>query len=238
MKDETVHMAVKIEALTKRFGLAWALNGIDLTLHQGEHLAVFGPNGAGKTTLIRILSTLVKPTSGSVFLLGSDLQQKGEKVRRAIGVLTHHPLLFDNLTARENLKFYGKMYGVKDLNVRIDNLLTDVGLTEYRDQRVETFSRGMQQRLAIARCLIHEPHLLLLDEPHTGLDQNGIAFLTQTLEAFLNEGKTVVMTCHDFARGLELCSKAAILNNGHLAYYGEPSKLEDSFESFYQRCVG
>jgi heme exporter protein A len=238
LKHERVSPAVRIDALTKRFGFSWALNGIELTLDQGELLAVFGPNGAGKTTLLRILSTLMGPTSGRVTLLGHDLEKEGETLRRAIGVLAHLPLLFDNLTAHENLKFYGQMFDVRNLKSRIDQLLIDVGLMEYGTQLVGTFSRGMQQRLAIARALIHEPRLLLLDEPHTGLDQNGIAFLTQTLKDFLGEGKTVVMTGHDFARGLELCTKAAILNNGHLVYYGDPSELEDSFESLYQGCVG
>ncbi len=236
-KHKSVTPAINIDDLTKRFGFTWALNGIDLTLEQGELLAMFGPNGAGKTTLLRILSTLMKPTSGRVTLLGYDLETDGESVRRSIGVLTHQPLLFPTLTGYENLKFYGQMFEVKHLNDRIDELLVDVGLIEHRNQTIETFSRGMQQRLAIARAVIHTPHLLLLDEPYTGLDQNGIAFLTQTLRIFLDQGRTVIMTCHNFARGLELCTNAAILNDGYLVYYGAPSALEEDFESFYQRCV-
>jgi len=238
MNNARVEKAVCIRGLTKRFGLTEALDSIDLTLDQGELLAVFGPNGAGKSTLIRILSTLMRSTSGMATLLGYDLEEEGETLRGAIGVLTHHPLLFDNLTAQENLKFYGKMFEVRNLKARIDELLIDVGLIEHRDQLVQTFSRGMQQRLAIARAVIHDPHLLLLDEPYTGLDQSGIAFLRQTLKAFMDKGRTAIMTCHDFAWGLELCTKAAILNDGNLVYYGDPSKLEESFESLYQRCVG
>ena len=237
MNNSKAEKAVRIRGLTKRFGLTEALDSIDLTLDQGELLAVFGPNGAGKTTLIRILSTLMRSTSGMATLLGYDLEEEGETLRGAIGVLTHHPLLFDNLTAQENLKFYGKMFEVRNLKARIDELLIDVGLIEHRDQLVQTFSRGMQQRLAIARAVIHDPHLLLLDEPYTGLDQSGISFLRQTLKAFLDRGRTAIMTCHDFAWGLELCTKAAILNDGNLVYYGDPSKLEESFESLYQRCV-
>jgi heme exporter protein A len=237
LKQGERNSAVRIEALSKRFGLAWALSGIDFTLDQGELLSVFGPNGAGKSTLIRVLSTLMRPTSGKVTLLGYDLGKEAERLRKLIGVLTHHPLLFDNLTAQENLKFYGQMFGVDDLKAKIEKLLTEVGLIEQKNQLVGTFSRGMQQRLAIARVLIHEPRILLLDEPHTGLDQDGMALLTRTLKAFLEQGRTVMMTSHDFARGLELCSKAAILNNGHLIYWGDPSKLEDGFESFYKRSV-
>ncbi|NIS71017.1 MAG: heme ABC exporter ATP-binding protein CcmA [Proteobacteria bacterium] len=235
--DERIGPAVRILDLTKRFGFKTALNDIDFTLNHGELLAVFGPNGAGKTTLIRILSTLMRPTSGKVTVLGHDLEKEGDSLRRAFGVLTHRPLLFDNLTARENLKFYGQMFALRNLNDRINEILTEVGLIEYRDQQVETFSRGMQQRLAIARAIIHKPHLLLLDEPYTGLDQDGIVFLRQTLKAFLDEGKTAIMTCHDFEFGLELCSKAAIFNRGHLIYYGNPSDLDESFESLYQKCV-
>lgn len=237
-KHERVGPAVRTHDLTKRFGFTRALIGIDLILDQGELLVVFGPNGAGKTTLIRILSTLMRPTAGKVSLLGHDVEKEGETLRGAIGVLTHHPLLFGNLTAHENLKFYGKMFGVKNLNDRIDELLIDVGLIDRRDRLVETFSRGMQQRLAIARAIIHEPRLLLLDEPHTGLDRKGVAFFEQTLKAFVDGGRTAIMTCHDFARGLALATDAAILNDGHLIYHGDPSELDESFESFYERCVG
>ena len=198
---------------------------------------MFGPNGAGKTTLLRILATLTGPTSGQATLLGYDPAQDGAMVRRLIGVLTHHPLLFPTLTARENLKFYGQMFQVPRLAERIETLLRKVGLIEHRDRLVETFSRGMQQRLAIARALIHAPRLLLLDEPYTGLDHEGMAFFTQTLKAFQAQGGTVIMTSHDFAKGVALCTKAAILAAGKLAYYGDPATLADDFESFYQKCV-
>ena len=237
-EHESLDSDVRIEALTKRFGFTWALNGIDLTLDRGEFLALFGPNGAGKSTLIRILSTLMRPTSGRVTLLGHELENQGEALRRSIGVLAHNPLLFNNLTAYENLKFYGQMFEVRDLKDRIDELLVDVGLMEHRDRLIENFSRGMLQRLAIARAIIHAPRLLLLDEPYTGLDRSGFSFLTRTLKAFLSGGNTIIMTCHDFALGLELCTRAAILNNGHLVYYGDPSTLVDSFESLYQECTG
>jgi heme exporter protein A len=234
---EKTPSAIKTEALTKRFGFSWALKGIDLTLNQGELLAIFGPNGAGKTTLIRILSTLMTPTSGKGRLLGYDLEQEGDLVRKSIGVLAHYPLLFPTLTAAENLKFYGQMFQIQQLSRRIEKLLDEVGLLEHRDQLVETFSRGMQQRLAIARAILHSPSLLLLDEPFTGLDQEGIDFLKQTLKDFLEQGQTIIMTSHDFVKGMELCTKAAILNNGHLVYYGVPSEQKGNFQAFYQRSI-
>lgn len=223
--------------MTKRFGFTMALDGVDLTLERGEFMSIFGPNGAGKSTLLRILSTLMRPTSGSAALLGYDLEEEGEALRKVIGVLSHHPMLIENLTAYENLKFYGQMFEVDHLTTRIDELLSEVGLMEHRGRQVQTFSRGMQQRLAIARTVIHEPQLLLLDEPHTGLDQSGMALLSRTLKAFLDRGRTVIMTCHDFDRGLELCTKAGILNDGRLVYFGDPSNLEESFDVCYRRCV-
>jgi heme exporter protein A len=230
--------AVSIAGVTKRFGMTKVLKGIDLDIQQGEFLSLFGPNGAGKSTLLRILSTLMHPTSGTAHLLGFDVLQEGEEVRKYIGVLTHQPLLFPTLTASENLKFYGQMFAVANLHNRIESLLTEVGLIDVRNRRVENFSRGMQQRLAIARALLHQPRLLLLDEPYTGLDQDGMAFFTRTLRTFRDAGGTILMTSHDFGRSLELCTKAAILKRGTLVYYGDPTELDDEFPLWYQRCIG
>lgn len=238
VQQKKIAPAVSIAGLTKRFGFTIALKGVDLLLEQGEFLAVFGPNGAGKTTLLKILSTLTSPTSGKVRLLGYDLAHDGEAIRQMIGVLSHQPFLVPTLTGYENLKFYGQMFGVNHLKPQIEGLLKDVGLFEHRNHLVETFSRGMQQRLGIARALLHTPRLLLLDEPYTGLDQDGIAFLKHTLKRVLDEGKTIIMTCHDFVRGLEFCTKAAILKKGKLVYYGDPSRQEKEFESLYQRYIG
>jgi len=228
---------VRVQGLTKRFGFTMALDGVGMNVGQGEILAVFGPNGAGKTTFIQILSTLMRPTSGTVHFLGYDILEQGERVRGAIGVLPHNPLLFPHLTAYENLKFYGQMFGVKNLKIRIEELLENVGLAGRRDHLAGTFSRGMQQRLAIARAMIHDPRILLLDEPCTGLDRNGIAFLGRVLTASCQTSKTVIMTSHDFAWALEFATKAAILNSGHLVYFGAPSGLKEDFETFYQRCL-
>ncbi len=229
--------AVTISGLTKRFGFTTALDEIDLRLEQGEFLALFGPNGAGKSTLLRILSTLSSPTEGTVRLLGCDPAKHGEQVRASIGVLSHNPLLIPTLTAYENLKFYAQMFGVTDLKQQIESRLKQVGLFEQRSQVVETFSRGMQQRLAIARAILHSPRILLLDEPFTGLDQDGIALLKLILQDFLQEGKTIIMTDHDFARGLEFCTKVVIVNHGEVMHYSEVSALEKPFEAVYRRYV-
>jgi len=229
--------AVEISGLTKRFGFSTALDELDLHLEQGEFLALFGPNGAGKSTLLRILSTLSSPTSGKVSILGYNPATHGEQVRASIGVLSHSPLLIPTLTAHENLKFYGQMFGVKNLTQRIEELLKQVGLFEQRTQEVEIFSRGMQQRLAIARAVLHAPRILLLDEPFTGLDQDGIALLKQILQDFLRAGKTIILTDHDFARGLEFCTKVVIINHGEMMFHSDASALKEPFETIYRQYV-
>jgi heme exporter protein A len=229
--------AIAISGLTKRFGFTVALDDIHFQLEQGEFLAMFGPNGAGKTTFLQILSTLTSPSSGKICLLGHDLAHSGKTIRALIGVLSHNPFLIPTLTARENLKFYGQMFGVRNLKQRIETLLGQVGLLEHRNQSVETFSRGMQQRLAIARAIIHTPRILLLDEPFTGLDQDGIALLKQILQNFLKAGKTIVMTDHNFARGLEFCTKVVIVNHGEFVYYDKTVNLSEPFETVYRQYV-
>jgi heme exporter protein A len=231
--------AVSIRALTKRFGATPVLRGIDARVPVGEFLSVFGPNGAGKTTLLRILATLVRPTSGQVEIFGHDpAAGAGAAIRAQIGVLSHQPLLFPTLTVAENLTFYGRMFAVSDLSARIDALLDTVALRDDRKRLVEQCSRGMQQRLAIARALLHAPRLLLLDEPYTGLDQAGMVVLTDALRAFHQRGGTVIMASHDFAQGLELCDRAAIVHRGRLVYAGNPVELDDPFPIWYQRCTG
>ncbi len=225
---------IEVRALTKRFGYKRALNGVDLRLKRGECLALFGPNGAGKTTLIRILSSLMRPTSGEVLVAGFDAKSEGEDLRRIIGVISHNTFLYDNLTAFENLKFYGRMYDVKGLKERIEEVLKLVALKECMHERVQTFSRGMQQRLSIARAILHEPAILLLDEPYAGLDQNGMETLKGILEGFREGGKTTVMTSHDLERGLEMCSRVAIIHSGVIVYSEDTSRIViGDFQNIY-----
>lgn len=226
--------AIDVRALTKRFGYKRALNGVNLSLNGGECLAIFGPNGAGKTTLIRILSSLMRPTSGEVIVGGYDAKSEGEDLRRIIGVISHNTFLYDNLTAFENLRFYGRMYGVQGLEERIEEVLGLAGLRGQRHERVQTFSRGMQQRLSVARAILHEPAILLLDEPYTGLDQNGIQRLKGILGGFRDRGKTMIMTSHDLQRGLEMCSRVAILHSGVIVYNEDISRIvRKDFQEIY-----
>ncbi len=170
------------------------MRNVDLLLRSGDFLALFGHNGAGKTTLIHILSSLILPTSGTVRIAGFDSQDNREALRKVIGVISHHTFLYNNLTAFENLKFYGTMYEVTNLNDKIEEVLELVGLPEYVNDQVHTFSRGMQQRLSVARAILHDPMVLFLDEPYTGLDQHGAEILKRLLGEFRDRGKTIVMT--------------------------------------------
>lgn len=210
--------AIEVRGLTKSFGDRLALNGVELKVKRGEALSVFGPNGAGKTTLIKVLATLLKPTTGIVRVAGLDLQKSSMEIRRKIGVISHQTFLYDELTALENLKFYGKMYDVPNLEERIHEVITKVGLASRLHQQVRTLSRGMQQRLTIARAVLHNPPIMLLDEPETGLDENAHAMLNEMLSAFDGGQRTVIMTTHSLERGFEMGDRVAILVEGKIAY--------------------
>ena len=174
---------VRLGGVIKRFGAMTALRGIDLELQRGHCLGIFGPNGAGKTTLLRILATLVRPSAGTVCIAGYDAVKEAEKVRPLLGVLSHRTFLYSHLTASENLRFYGRMFGIQKLSERIAEVLQVVDLEAHAHQLVRTYSRGMQQRLAIARTILHYPKLLLLDEPYTGLDQHAASRLARAFIA-------------------------------------------------------
>lgn len=209
---------IAIEKLIKSFGRKPVLKGIDLHVPAGQSVALFGPNGAGKTTLIRIIAGLSKHTSGSVKLGGQEVQQAGHGLRRHIGFVSHNPLLYDSLTAEENLIFFGRLYEVPDLPQRIDEVLERVGLFHRRKDLVRTFSRGMIQRLTIARSILHDPPILLLDEPDTGLDQQAADMLRGLLLEIGASDRTVLLTTHSLERGLEWADRALILNGGKIRY--------------------
>ena len=217
-KISDISRIIEVQKLEKKFGYKTVLRQLELSLIKGEFLTLFGPNGAGKTTLIHILCGLMQPSAGRACVAGFDTRYDREAVSRTVGVISHNPFLYPTLTAFENLKFYGMMYGVKRLNERIKQLITMVGLEDVADERVQDFSRGMQQRLSVARAIIHEPEILFLDEPYTGLDQHGSESFRQMLLRFRSEEKTIIMTSHDLDKGLEICNRVAILNRGRLVY--------------------
>jgi heme exporter protein A len=208
---------IKVHKLVKRFGLKAVLRGLEFSVRPGEFVALLGPNGAGKTTFLRILASLSRPSLGQVSIAGYDLPNKAAEVRRVLGVVSHMPLLYGDLTADENLRFYGRMYDVNNLDERVTEVLQLVGLENRRRDLVRTFSRGMQQRLAIGRAVIHDPEVMLFDEPYTGLDQDASAMLDNVLRDVAARGRTVVMTSHDLARAEELASRFDVLSRGVIA---------------------
>ena len=205
---------IEVSRLVKRFGPKVVLRQLDFRVETGEFVALLGPNGAGKTTFLRILSSLSRPTLGSVSVAGYSLPHQAASVRRRLGVVSHLPLLYGDLSAEENLLFYGRMYAVDKLSGRMDEVLEQVGLTNRRRDLVRTFSRGMQQRLAIGRAILHDPEVLLLDEPHTGLDQDACDMLDAALRQVAVRGRTVVMTSHDLSRAEDLASRFDVLARG------------------------
>ena len=224
-QERVVAPAVWTRGLTKSFGHRQALKGIDLSVARGEFLVLFGPNGAGKTTLLRILAGLGRPTAGRVVLEGIDLAAEPGEVRRKIGVISHQTFVYDDLTAEENLKFFGRMYDVPRLDERIAEVLNQVGLSQRAQDRARTFSRGLQQRLSIARAVLHNPPILLLDEPDTGLDERAAEMLHTVVRGLEGQQRTVVLTTHHFERGLAMATRVCLLVEGRLAHDGPADGL-------------
>lgn len=208
---------IEVRGLVKHYGLKPVLRGLDFSVSQGEFVALVGPNGAGKTTFLRILTSLSRPTAGHIVVAGVRIPGGEAQVRRHIGVVAHQPMLYGDLTAAENLTFFGRMYDLQSIKARVEETLHMVGLWSVRDELLRAFSRGMQQRLAIARAILHQPQLLLLDEPHTGLDQDAAKILDDLLVDVASQGRTVVMTSHDLARAHQLSNRVDILSRGKVA---------------------
>jgi heme exporter protein A len=231
-------MIIRVRKLVKRFGLKTVLRGLDFNVEQGEFVALLGPNGAGKTTFLRILASLSRSSIGEVNIAGYQLPNQAAAVRRRLGVVSHLPLLYGDLTAEENLQFYGRMYGVANLKQRVAEVLELVGLTNRRRDLVRTFSRGMQQRLAIGRAVLHDPEVMLFDEPHTGLDQDASAMLDTVLREVAARGRTVVMTSHDLARAADLASRFDVLSRGVIAGSVKRTEIDpNNLLAFYRQTL-
>jgi len=229
---------IQIDRLSKRFGQKTVLNKLNLSVDKGEFVAIIGPNGAGKTTLLRILSTLTKPSTGQVKIAGYQLPAHAAYARQRIGVVSHQPLLYGDLTAVENLLFYGRMYMISDKSSRVAEVINLVGLSNRSNDLVRTFSRGMQQRLAIGRAILHDPDVLLLDEPHTGLDQDACDMLDQVLREVAILGRTVIMTSHDFVRVQNLATRFDVLTRGKITASTSASMLTpDGLQAFYRQAL-
>ena len=229
---------IVVRKLVKRFGIKTVLRGLDFEVGEGEFVALLGPNGAGKTTFLRILASLSRPSLGEVQIAGFQLPAQAAAVRARLGVVTHQPLLYGDLTAEENLRFYGRMYSIPNLNDRLDEVLELVGLAPRRRDLVRTFSRGMQQRLAIGRAILHDPEVMLFDEPHTGLDQDACDMLDQILRDVAARGRTVVMTSHDLARVEDLASRFDVLTRGSIrAVKYKQDLARDGLLAFYRQAL-
>lgn len=230
--------ALEIKKLTKVFGDRKALDGVTFDLPEGAFLSIFGPNGAGKTTLLRILSTLSRPTSGTVSVMGVDAKEDPDKVRDRIGLISHNSMLYPDLTAMENLMFAARLYGVENPESRVRELLRSVELDHRRFDMVRTFSRGMTQRLSIARALMNDPQVVFLDEPYAGLDPHAVEIFDGLIEG-LRDGRTFVMVSHDLQKGYSSCTHALVLARGRVVAYAPKEELDYAeFEQLYRKTVG
>jgi len=230
--------AIETSKLTKAFGARKAVDAVSISVPEGAFLSIFGPNGAGKTTLLRILATLTRATSGSAALLGHDIKEDADKVRGCIGMISHNSMLYPDLSALENLMLTARLYGVKDPKARVLEMLDAVELRHRQLDTVRTFSRGMTQRLSIARALIHDPQVVFLDEPYSGLDPHAVEIFDGLISQ-VRAGRTFCMVSHDLQKGFSLCTHALVLAKGKVVAFDEKDSLDyGEFTSIYRDMVG
>ena len=226
---------VEAHNIGRRFGTLAALGGVELAIQAGETVALLGPNGAGKSTLLRVIAGLLKPTSGRLRLFGTEVSTASAALRQRVGMISHQTFLYSDLSPIENLEFYARLYGIPDATERIPMLIERTGLTGWAHRPVRTLSRGLEQRCAIARAVLHRPSLLLLDEPFTGLDRGASAVLGTMIEEFRAGGGGVMMSTHDLDRALDLCQRIYLLRRGRVFWHGpndHPNRA--AFEQAYE----
>jgi len=231
--------ALESEDIRKTFGHFTALGGVTLSVRSGEFFTLFGRNGAGKTTFLKIAATLVRYTHGKLRIEGIDIREEPEKARRHIGFLSHNTYLYRDLTPIENLRFFSRLYGMPDSDERILSLLDRVGLRRRASDPVRAFSRGLHQRLGIARVMLHDPSVILLDEPYTGLDANAVDVLNQMLDEAAASGKTIILTTHDLEQGLRGASRAAIIDRGKIVFAAaaKDNAIREAYASYIRAGV-
>ena len=228
---------VEVGELTRAFGSRVAVAGVTFSLAPGDCLAVFGPNGAGKTTLLRVLAGLLKPSSGSARLAGIALPG-GALARSRVGLISHHTMLYEALSARENVSFAARLYGIRHPGGRVDDSLRRMSMLERADAPVRLLSRGMQQRVSIARAMVHSPQVVLADEPYSGLDDSGARALTALLRELRSAGTAVVIVTHNLAEGLSLATHAAVMQRGKFVRYDASDRLDPaSYAVTYREAV-
>ena len=218
-------MLLNAEGITRRFGLRNILNNVDMSIFAGQVVSVFGANGVGKTTLIKILSTLLPPTSGEIWINGLEVKKHRDTVRRLVGVVVHEPLAYLDLSPYENLKFLGKLYEVEHLEERISHLLLDVGLNQFAREPMRNFSRGMIQRFMIAKALLHDPPILFLDEPFSGLDTSAVDLMIKRIELECQRNKGILLTTHNLEFGYHVGSHFQFLVNGSIENLGSKKQI-------------
>lgn len=230
---------IVVNNLYKRYGRKNVLKGVDLTVAEGEVMALLGANGAGKTTLMRIVAGLVKPSRGDVALSGVSLNKAGAELRRYIGLVSHLPLLYDNLSGLENLAFFARLYDMQQPDDRIEAVLRAVDLWQRRRDLVRTYSRGMIQRLAIARAILHDPPVLLLDEPDTGLDQSSSQMLHDLIRRLGATNRAILLSTHNLDRALEWADSICLLNDGKIVQQATTTSLSGaSLRALYTEING
>jgi heme ABC exporter ATP-binding subunit CcmA len=223
--------------LVREYGAHRAVDGVCLSLYPGRVLSVFGPNGAGKTTLLKMLAGGLRPTSGEVIVGGTPIEGLDRGWRSRIGVVSHQSFLYGHLTVTENLQFYGRLYGLKDLRDRIPERLEEVGLAERATSTVMSLSRGLRQRVALARALLHDPSVVLLDEPFTGLDAHAAEVLRNRLHVLKNGRRAVVLVTHNLTEGFALADEVAIQVRGRFVVERARDEMPIEFQAFYRETV-
>ncbi len=218
---------VEVSELAREFGPRRAVAGVTFSLGPGECLALFGPNGAGKTTLLRVLAGLLRPTAGSARVSGIPLPG-GALARSRVGLISHHTMLYEALSPRENVSFAARLYGIRDARARVEESLRRMSMLERADAPVRALSRGMQQRVSIARAMVHQPQLVLADEPYSGLDESGARALTALLQELRSAGTAIIIVTHNLAEGLSLATHAAVMQRGKFVRYDAADRIDSS----------
>lgn len=229
---------LKAEKIKKKFGIRRILSDVNLQLERGEIFVLFGPNGSGKSTFSLILSSLLKPTGGCIKFENNDIRKLNSSYRSKIGLLTHSSFLYENLSALENLRFYAGLYGLRDIKRRIDELSHLFEIETRMNEPVKNFSRGMKQRLSIIRALIHNPEIILFDEPYTGLDELSAQILERELLNFRKSGKIIFITTHNLLRGYNIATRLGILSSGKILFESEKKNVtSDELSETYKRLI-
>jgi heme exporter protein A len=229
---------IKAKSITKSFGYVQVLKGLDLTVNKGDRYVLFGSNGVGKTTLVKILATLVQADSGEISIFNMRPKDNVKKIKSKIGFMSHDPLLYNDLSAHENLDFFADLYSIPDRTARVEEMLKMVGMSHRSFDRVGTFSRGMRQRLSMARALIHDPDVLFLDEPYSGLDIRAQGILNDLIVKLNGEGKSFFTITHDIEKGFEIASRSGVLSEGRIAYEVKGGSVDDFSKKYKEILKG